>query len=112
MIRLILRYIAVAAAIVVVVAYVPGIGMHGGWMTLALVAALWSAIITVIKPILNILTLPVSFLTLGLSSFVLNVALFWVMTLIIPQFTIAGIIPAVVGSFVLTLLSWVITSLF
>jgi putative membrane protein len=111
MLKLLLRVLAITAAIMFTVAYIPGITIAGGWQTLALVALLWAALATVIKPILKILTLPISLFTFGLSSVIINAVLFWSMTLIIPGFAIAGIIPIVLGSVLLSICTWVITSI-
>ncbi|MFZ2886356.1 MAG: phage holin family protein [Minisyncoccia bacterium] len=110
--HLVLRFLAVAAAVYLTVNLVPGITLAGGWMTLALVTLVWSVIITVIKPVLNILSLPITILTLGLFSLVLNALLFWGMEFIVPGFDIAGFWPALFGSIVLSLFTWLIEKVF
>ncbi len=77
-------------------------------MTLALVSLVWSVIITVIKPVLSILSLPLTIITLGLFSFVLNALLFWGMEFVVPGFDVAGWWPALLGSIVLSLITWLI----
>ncbi len=77
-------------------------------MTLLLVSLVWSVVITVIRPILQILTLPLTIITLGLFSFVLNALLFWAMEWIVPGFDVAGFIPALLGVVVLSVISWFI----
>ncbi|MFZ2593238.1 MAG: phage holin family protein [Minisyncoccia bacterium] len=108
MLSLLVKFFAMAGAIMLVVSYVPGITIYGGWVTLLLVAALWSVVTNIIKPILNILTLPITFVTLGLSSLAINAVLFWAMSLIVPGFTVEGVVPAVLGSLALSLCGWVI----
>lgn len=110
--HLILRFVGIAAAVYLTVNLVPGITVSGGWMTMLLVALVWSVIITVIKPVLSILSLPITLITLGLFSLVLNALLFWGMTLVVPGFEIAGFWPALVGSVVLSLFSWLIQKVF
>lgn len=110
--HLILRFLAVAVAVYLTVNLVPGISVAGGWPTMLLVAFVWSVLITVVKPVLGILSLPITILTLGLFSLVLNALLFWAMTLIVPGFEVMGIWPALLGSFVLSLFSWVIEKAF
>ncbi len=104
----VLRFLAVAAAVYLTVNLVPGISVSGGWVTMLLVALVWSVIITVIRPVLRILSLPITIITLGLFSFVLNALLFWAMELIVPGFDVAGFLPALLGSIVLSILSWLI----
>lgn len=103
-----LKFIAVAVAVYLTVNIVPGISVAGGWTTLLLVSLVWSVIITVIRPVLQLLALPITIVTLGLFSFILNALLFWAMTLIVPGFTVAGFVPALLGSIVLSIISWFI----
>lgn len=110
--HLLLRFCAVAVAVYLTVNLVPGISIASGWTTLLLVSLVWSVIITVIKPVLSILSLPITIITLGLFSLILNALLFWAMELIVPGFDIAGFWPALLGSIVLSLFSWLIEKVF
>ncbi len=104
----ILRYLGTVAAVFLTVYFVPGIVVTGGWTTILLVALVWSVITMVIRPVLQILTLPVTIITIGLFSFVLNALLFWAMTLIVPGFIVSGFLAALLGAIVLSILSWFI----
>lgn len=106
--HIILRYLGTVAAVMLTIKIVPGIHVSGGLETTLLVALVWSVITIVIKPILSILTLPVTLITFGLFSFVLNALLFWAMTLIVPGFVVAGFLPALFGALVLSIASWLI----
>ena len=106
------RYLAVAVAVYLTVNLVPGISVAGGWTTLLLVSLVWSVIITVVRPVLTILSLPITIITLGLFHFILNALLFWAMSWIVPGFHIAGFWPALLGSIVLSLFSWLIEKVF
>lgn len=108
----VLRFLGTVAAVVLTVNIVPGITISGGWTTVLLVALVWSVIMMVIKPVLSILTLPITIITLGLFSFILNALLFWAMTLVVPGFAVAGFIPALLGALVLSILTWLITKIF
>ncbi len=103
-----LRYLGTVAAVILTVNIVPGITVLGGWLTILLVALVWSVIVTVIKPVLSILTLPLTLLTFGLFSFVLNALLFWAVTLVVPGFIVAGFMSALIGAVVLSVLTWLI----
>ena len=103
-----LRYLGTVAAVVLTVNIVPGITVSGGWTTVLLAALAWSVIVMVIKPALSLLTLPITILTLGLFSFVLNALLFWAMALVVPGFAVAGFFPALLGALVLSVLTWLI----
>ena len=105
--KIVLHYVATFIAVALTVRLVPGIS-YLNWTTLALVALVWSLIIMVIRPILRILTFPITILTFGLSSLFLNAFLFWAVTLVVPGFAIAGFLPAFLGAIVLAILSWLI----
>ena len=107
-----LKYLGTVAAVYLTVSIVPGITVSGGWVTILLVALAWSVITMVIRPVLRILTLPLTILTVGLFSFVLNALLFWAMTLIVPGFVVAGFVPALLGALVLSILTWLIHKIF
>lgn len=106
-----LRYLGIVAAVLLTVNIVPGIALHGGWTTTLLVALVWSVIVVVIRPVLQLLTLPITVLTLGLFSFVLNALLFWAMALIVPGFVVSGFWAALLGALVLSILGWLIEQL-
>ena len=106
--KLVLRYLGTVAAVILTVYIVPGVTVSGGWLTILLAALAWSVISMVIKPVLTILTLPVTIITFGLFSFVLNALLFWGMTLVVPGFSVAGFWAALLGALVLSILSWLI----
>ncbi len=103
-----LRYLGTVAAVLLTVKLVPGVSIAGGWETTLLVALVWSVIATVIKPVLSILALPITIITFGLFSLVLNALLFWAMTLIVPGFVVAGFWSALLGAMVLTISGWFI----
>jgi putative membrane protein len=101
-----LSLLGTALAVFITVNLVPGISVAGGWVTILLVAFAWSVIMMVIRPVLQILTLPITVLTIGLFSFVLNALLFWAMELVVPGFDVQGFVPALLGAVVLSLVNW------
>ena len=106
--HMVLRYIGTLAAVLLTVNIVPGISISGGWQTTLLVALVWSVIVVVIRPVLKILTLPITIITLGLFSFVLNAFLFYAVTWIVPGFVVDGFWSALLGALVLSILTWLI----
>ncbi|MBI4093632.1 phage holin family protein [Candidatus Kaiserbacteria bacterium] len=106
--HMILRYLGTVGAVILTVNLVPGITVSGGWPTVFLVALVWSVIVMVLKPVLTLLTLPITIITLGLFSFVLNALLFWAMTLVVPGFMVTGFFPAFLGAIVLSIFTWLI----
>ncbi|OGG51158.1 hypothetical protein A2763_01215 [Candidatus Kaiserbacteria bacterium RIFCSPHIGHO2_01_FULL_54_36] len=107
----ILKFLGTVAAVYLTVSLVPGIAVAGGWTTILLVALVWSVIMAVIKPVLGILTLPITIITFGIFSFILNALLFWAMTLIVPGFVVAGFLPALLGAILLSVLTWLINQI-
>ena len=103
-----LRYLGTVGAVMLTVYLVPGISISGGWATIFLAALVWSVISMVIRPVLQILTLPITIITLGLFSFVLNALLFWAMTLVVPGFEITSFLAAFIVALALSIFSWLI----
>ena len=58
------------------------------WVTLLLAAVVLTILNSIVKPILSLLFLPINIVTLGLFSLVLNVALLWLATYLVPGFQI------------------------
>lgn len=104
MIKILLRFLIIAGAVYLIARYISGIHVEDT-NTILIVAAVWSLIIMLIRPVLKVLTFPLTLITLGLFSFVLNAFLFYAMTYVVPGFTVAGIIPALIGSVILSFVS-------
>lgn len=86
--------------------------IHVDTFTTALVAALVLALVnTLIRPILVLLTLPATLLTLGLFIFVINGLLFWFVGSFIKGFTVDGFWAGVFGAIVYSVISWALSSL-
>ena len=83
---------------------VPGfvVSSFGAALIAAIVLGLVNAIV---KPILVLLTLPLTIVTLGLFLFVLNALTIWLAGWLTPGFDVAGFLPALIGSIVLTLVA-------
>ena len=78
----------------------------------ALIAALVLGLInTLIRPLLILLTLPVTLLTLGLFIFVINGLLFWWVGSFVTGFHVGGFWSGVFGAIVYSLISWLLSSL-
>lgn len=98
--KLILRWFINAAALILVANIVPG--FHVASFYYALVAALVIGLLNaVIRPILLILTLPVTIVTLGLFTFVINALLLLFASSFLQGFDISGFFPAVLGAVLL-----------
>ena len=78
----------------------------------AIIAALVLGLVnTLIRPILFILTLPVTLLTLGLFIFIINGLMFWAVAHWVPGFHVTGFWAAVFGAILYSIISWALSSL-
>lgn len=97
-----------ALAIFAIAIYLPGFEVDS-FVTALIVALVLGIINAVIKPILLILTLPITILTLGLFSFVVNALLIWGVAYLVPGFTITGFLPALIAAVFLWLINLIIS---
>lgn len=106
MLTLLLVWLINALCLLAVAHLVPGV--HVVNFTSALIAALVLGLInTFIKPVLSLLTLPVTILSLGLFSFVLNALMFGLAAYFLSGFNVDGFWAALFGALVFGLLSWI-----
>ena len=107
---LLLAWVINAAALFLLPYVFPWVSVDTFWT--ALIAALVLGLInTLIRPLLVLLTLPVTVLTLGLFIFVINGLLFWWVGSFIDGFQVSGFWSGVFGAIVYSLISWVLASL-
>jgi len=104
---LIIRWILNTLALFLVVKIVPGF-FYRGWVTLAIAAAVLGLLNAIIRPILFVLTLPLTVVTLGLFLLVLNAIMLELTAWLVPGFDINGFGWAMVGALVLSIVSLVI----
>lgn len=108
--QLLLRWILNAAALLLVAYLVPGVHVAGFYA--ALIAALVLGIVNaLIRPLLILLTLPITILTLGLFTLVINAFLLWFVSTVVKGFAIDGFVPALLGALVLWAMSVITNSL-
>src|SRR5713226_8477895 len=86
-------------------AIVPGVGFRS-WQTLIIAALLLGIVNAVVRPILLILTFPITILTLGLFILVVNGISLAFVAWLLPGFSLSGLGPAILGSMVVGLTSW------
>lgn len=80
--------------------------------SVALLAALLLGLVnTLIRPILIVLTLPVTFLTLGLFVFVINGLMFWAVADLVQGFQVASFGAAIIAALVYSIISWLLSAL-
>jgi putative membrane protein len=105
--QFLLTWLLTALALVITANIVPGFVVKN--FVAALVAAVILGLVNaIIRPILVLLTLPITLVTLGLFLFVVNALTIWLAGSITPGFIVTGFLPALVGSIVLTIVASVL----
>jgi putative membrane protein len=107
MLKILVHILATAGALLLMPRFIQGIAV-ADFYTAAIVALIWGVISVTIRPILGLLTLPINLITFGLFSFILNALLFWFVASFVQGFEVSGFIAALLGSAVLTLVSWAV----
>jgi putative membrane protein len=110
MFKLLVSWIINGLALIGVAYIVPNIQVDS--FTTALIAAAVIGLANIlIKPILVILTLPVTILTLGLFIFVINGLLFWAVGHFLQGFSVNTLLAGVFGAIVYSLISWLLSAI-
>lgn len=105
--KLIVRWLLLAAALLLVAQIYPGVSVAS--FGAALIAALVLGLLnTLVRPVLVLLTLPVTLLTLGLFLFVVNAAMFWAAASMLSGLRVDGFAAALIGSVIYSLCGMVI----
>ena len=105
-----LTWIVTAVSLMITAYIVPGFTVTS-FAAAAIAAIVLGLVNAVVKPLLVLLTLPLTIVTLGLFLFVINAITIWLAGVITPGFDVAGFLPALVGSIVLTVVASVINFL-
>ncbi len=110
MLNLLLVWLVNALCLLGVAHLVPGV--HVVNFTAALIAAAVLGLLnTFIRPVLSLLTLPITLLTLGLFSFVLNALMFGLAAYFLDGFNVDGFWPALIGALLFGVLGWIANSI-
>ena len=105
---LILRWLISTASIVLASYLVNGIRVSGFFSALLAAVAL-GILNAVLRPILIILTLPLTILTMGLFIFFINALMLVMASGIIPGFDVQGFWPAMFGSLIISIINWILS---
>lgn len=104
-VRLIINMVAV-----LIISYLfPKIIRVDGFLAALVAAFLLGIVNSIIKPILVLLTLPITVLTLGIFLLVINGLMLWLVSALVKGFYVNGFWGAVFGSILISLVSWVLT---
>jgi len=108
--NLLLVWLINALALLALPYVVPSVQVDS-FMTALVAALLLGLANALIRPVLVLLTLPVTLVTLGLFVFVINALLFWLVASFVKGFAVAGFWSAFFGAIVYALISWAVSHL-
>lgn len=107
--NIILRALIFIGAVYLATRIVSGVSFDG-WQALVLMGVVLTLAHGFIKPIIKIITLPITVITLGLFSLVINAALFWFAGSVISDFIVSTFVAAFWGSVVVSIVSGVLST--
>ncbi len=108
---IIIQWIITTVAILVVAYIMPGVRVAGiGGAVVA--AAILGILNAIVRPILVILTLPITILTLGLFLFIVNAFVFWIVGSIYSGFKVESFGTALIASIIVSIVSFLLNFLF
>ena len=102
MLFLLLKWIVLTLIVIFAAWVIPGIEVDN-FVSAMLVCIILALINTFIKPLIQLITLPVTVLTLGLFSLVINALMLMLAGWIAPGFEVEGFLSALIGSILLSL---------
>ena len=109
--RFLIKIAAVALAVWVITMIVPGIQVSGGLRNYLVIALILALINATLGTLLKILTLPLAFLSLGISLLVVNTAMLLITDRLSESMTITGFWSAFFGAILISIISSLITQI-
>lgn len=106
MIGFLLRVAIVMAGLWLASVLVPGLQITGGW-TLLFAALVLGIVNAIVRPLVVLLTLPITILTLGLFLLVINAAMLGLVAALFDGFQITGFWAALLGSVIVSITGWI-----
>jgi putative membrane protein len=106
---ILIRWLTLTAAIVLAAYLLDGIRIDGFFSALS-AAAILGILNAFFRPIALILTLPINILSLGLFTFVINALMLKLASGVIPGFDVYGFWTAILGSLIISVISWLLNS--
>lgn len=110
MIAFLVHLLVTAALLLLVANLVRGVQVEG-WGAAFLGALVLGLVNALVRPIMVVLTLPLTILTFGLFLLVVNAMMLWLVAALVPGIRVQGFGPALLGSLLLTLLNLAVASL-
>ncbi|MCZ7573340.1 MAG: phage holin family protein [Ardenticatenaceae bacterium] len=111
--RLLVRLLINAVALYVAIALVQGIRLEGGFVQLLIVALVFGLVNALIRPVVSILSCPLTIITLGLFTLVINAVMLWLTSVFSRAlglgFIVEGPVAALVGAIIISIVSFVLS---
>jgi|SRR5579884_1559079 len=109
--HLLIRLIINAIVFYLIAIYVPGFHISG-WTAAIIAAVIFGLVNAIIRPVVLLLSLPATILTLGLFVIIVNALMFWLTVWITPGFKVDGFMPALIGGIIMTIVSIITNHVF
>jgi putative membrane protein len=103
--RFLLHWLVTALALWVTAYILPGVHV-ASWQTLAVAAVVLGLFNAVVRPILVVLTLPITVITLGIFYLLINGFVFLIVAKLVPGFEVTTFWWAVLGALIVSVVSW------
>jgi len=110
MIRILLVWLINAVSVYATASFISGIHVQSFWAAL-IVDLVLGLINAVIKPILVFFSIPFIVLTLGLFLLIINAGMLYLASLFVSGFSVDGFWPAIFGSIVISMISWLLSTI-
>lgn len=108
LVNLVLYVMVNALALGVASVLLRGIRFSGSWLDLVLVGVVFGVVNSLVKPVVQILTLPISIVTLGLFFLVINALMLMLTSWLFPRYSVDGFWTALLGSIIISVVSSVL----
>jgi putative membrane protein len=106
---LLLRWVGTFIAVLIAAAWLPVFTQPLSWEQAAIFAAILALLNAFIRPLLVLITLPISVITLGLFILVLNALLFWLAAYLFQEIEVMGFLSALLGAVLVSVVSFIVS---
>ena len=111
MVELLVHFLITAALLLLMARMGSGVEVDG-WGSALRGAVVMGLVDAVVRPVMVVLTIPITLLTLGLFLLVVNALMLWLVATIVPGVKVKGFVPALLGSIVLSVLNFLVALVF
>ena len=106
LVKFLVRVIFAAIGLAIAAHLVPGVG-YDTITTLIIAAVLLGIVNAFVRPVVFVLTLPITVVTLGLFLLVVNAAMIGLVAILLRGFTVEGLVPGILAAIVTGVVSWI-----